>query len=82
MRTAAQAREKALEVIAQRAKEFVLNTVSPKIEEAVRIGALRCAVAHTHNTAMQAAVAERLEKAGYTVIVESSYYDIKWEIPK
>ncbi len=79
MISAAQAKEKTLETIHQTAKEFILNSVEPKIDEAIRFGQFTCTVNHTHNLAFQGAVTELLEKEGYTVIAEERYYDIEWE---
>ena len=79
MMTAAQAREKTLETILQAAKEFLVNSVEPKIDESIRFGSFKCTVKHTHTPAVRDTVMELLEKEGYSVVAESTYYDIAWE---
>lgn len=44
MITAAQAREQTMERLTQTAKEFITNSVEPRIEEAIRKGKFRAAV--------------------------------------
>lgn len=78
MMTAAQAREKTLEAILQEAKEFRVNSIEPKIEESVRFGRFKCTVTHTHTQAIRDTVVELLEKEGYSVVAEPTYYDITW----
>lgn len=82
MITAAQAREKTLETITQVAKEFLINSVAPKIDEAVRFGNFKCTVKHTHAQVFRDKVMELLELEGYIVTAEDSWYDIMWEVSK
>ena len=79
MMTEAQAREKTLETILQTAKEFLINSVEPKIDESSRFGSFKCTVKHTHTQTVRDMVMELLEKEGYSVVAESTYYDIAWE---
>lgn len=79
MITAAQAKEKTKERITQVAKEFITNEVEMAVDAAIGFGQFSCTVNHTHTIPFQKAVAELLEKEGFTVITEEGYYDIDWE---
>ncbi len=79
MISAAQAKEKTKERITQIAKEFIINDVERAIDEAIGFGQFSCTVKHAHTVPYQEAVAELLEKEGFTVITEEGYYDIDWE---
>ena len=79
MMTATQAKEKTKERITQVAKEFITNDVERAVDEAIGFGQFSCTVKHTHAIPLQEAVAELLEKEGFTVITEERYYDICWE---
>lgn len=79
MITATQAREKTFETITQVAKEFLINSVEPKIDESIRFGSFKCTVKITHTSAVRDTVKELLEKEGYSVVAEPTYYSIAWE---
>jgi hypothetical protein len=79
MITAAQAREKTKERLTQVAKEFIVNTVEHKVDEAISFGQFSCTINHNHNVPFQEAIAELLEKEGFYVILGEGYYDIDWE---
>lgn len=79
MMTAAQAREKTLEKILQTAKEFRVNSIEPKIDESVGFGSFKCTVKHSHTPTVRDTVKELLEKEGYSVVAEPTYYSIAWE---
>lgn len=79
MISAAQAKEKTKERITQIAKEFIINDVERAVDEAIGFGQFSCTVRHAHTIPFQEAVAELLEKEGFTVITEEGYYDICWE---
>ena len=79
MITAAQAKEKTKERITQIAKEFITNDIERAVDEAIGFGQFSCIVKHNHDIPFQAAIAELLEKEGFTVITEEGYYDIDWE---
>lgn len=49
MMTAAQAREKTLETITQTAKEFLINSIEPKIAESVGFGSFKCTVKYSYS---------------------------------
>lgn len=79
MISAAQAKEKTKERITQIAKEFIINDVEMAVDEAIGFGQFSCTVRHAHTIPFQEAVAELLEKEGFTVIPGEGYYDISWE---
>ena len=79
MITAAQAKEQTKERIIKVAKEFIINDVERAVDEAIGFGQFSCTVKHAHTIPFQEAVAELLEKEGFTVITEEGYYDIDWE---
>ena len=82
MMTAVQAKEKTKERITKVAKEFIINDVERAVDEAIGFGQFSCTVKHAHTIPFQAAVAELLEKEGFTVIAGEGYYDIEWEDPR
>lgn len=79
MISAAQAKEKTKERITQIAREFITNEVERAVDEAIGFGQFSCTVRHAHTIPFQEAVAELLEKEGFTVIPGEGYYDICWE---
>lgn len=80
MLTAEEAKAKTLEIINKNAKEYITNTVEPKILEATHVGKFYCSVRHTHYTkALRAEVAKLLAERGFTVKIADAFYDIIWE---
>ena len=79
MITATQAKEKTKERITQVAKEFIINTVEPKIAEAISFRQFSCTIKHNHDIPFQEAIEELLEKEGFNVILGEGYYDIDWK---
>ena len=82
MITATQAKEQTKERITKIAREFIINDVERAIEEAIGFGQLSCTVKHAHTIPFQVAVADLLERRGFTVVAGDGYYDIKWEDPR
>ena len=79
MLTAEEAKTKTLEIITKNAKEYIANTVEPKILEATQAGRFYCSVRHTHYTkALRAEVAKLLAERGFTVKIADAFYDIFW----
>jgi hypothetical protein len=80
MITAAEAKEKSLEIIAKNAKEYISKTAEPKIEETTRYGVFHCTTSHPfHSAPLRAKIADLLRAQGFTVTIGNNFYDINWE---
>lgn len=87
MITAAQAKEKTREKLQQLAKEYILNTVEPAIDEAIRLGRFVAVTKYDGTKSLGAEVVTILEEQGF--YAEHFLYDgpdgydnhitVKWE---